>query len=173
MNDVQYSDQMRLFKLMGVQFSATRNAWGYPLWNVALGLLIAAVFHWANGPSTVLTLGLVYAVLLMLTYFFHTLGHIISAREVNAPMIEHIVTAGIQRDVYPNDRQYPREVHVGRAIGGPLMSLTLSLLTFLLWAFIPGWAFLVFAASNLIWGIVSLLPIRGMDGDVLWRGRIS
>ncbi len=160
----------RLFSVLGTPFYLTPDAWQFLPKVVLVGVLVALMLNRASGWRSVLILGVVYGLLFVLTYLLHTLGHIISAREVDAPMQANVFTGNRQVNIYaPGD--YPPSVHVGRAIGGPLMNLTLATFAFVLWAFIPGWGTLVFAGANLIVGAGALLPIDGLDGGVLWRGR--
>jgi Zn-dependent protease len=87
-------------------------------------------------------------------------------------MAENVFTGHRQINLY-NDKTRPSpNVNMGRAIGGPLMNLTLAVVFFAVWAVIPGWGMLVFAGANLVYGGVALLPLNNMDGLVLWRGGV-
>jgi Zn-dependent protease len=63
----------------------------------------------------------------------HTLGHIRSARQADAPMDGVVLTTGLQMTVYEKTDVPPRQ-HVGRALGGPLASGTLTLAAFPLYS---------------------------------------
>lgn len=169
MTETEFANKITLFTLLGTRFSITPDVWQYVLKAAGAGLIVALVFNRESGVVSVITLGLVYGVLILLTYLLHTVGHIISAREVNAPMAENVFTGRRQVNLY-NDRTRPApNVNMGRAIGGPLMNLTLAVVLFAVWAILPGWGILVFAGANLVYGAAALLPFDGWDGAVLWR----
>lgn len=167
---IKQQHRIPLFRMMGTQISATPNSWQSVIKMIVFGVILAGIFHWRQGITTVLVLGVVYGILLLITYTLHTVGHIISASSVDAPMDEHIFTASMQTNVYNDEgKTITRDMHFGRAIGGPLMNLSLAVVSFMLWAFIPGYAFLFFAIVNFIFGAGSMLPFKHFDGEIIFK----
>jgi Na+-transporting methylmalonyl-CoA/oxaloacetate decarboxylase gamma subunit len=169
MQQIDFPNKITLFTIMGTHFCATPDVWLYGVKALGGGLITAVIFNRGSGVVSIITLGVVYALLILLTYVLHTVGHIISAREVNAPMAESVFTGRRQFNVYNDTTRPTPNVNMGRAIGGPLMNLTLATIVFAVWAITPGWGILVFALANLVYGVGSLLPIEGYDGAVLIR----
>ncbi|MEO0562212.1 MAG: hypothetical protein AAF125_08860, partial [Chloroflexota bacterium] len=137
MTNDPFPNKIALPPVFGTAFAITPDAWQYALKALVVGLAAALVFNRESGVVSVMILGVVYGLLILLTYFLHTVGHIISAREVDAPMRETVWTKNRQVNLYdPGD--YPPQVHSVRASGGPLMNLTLAAFVFVVWACIPG-----------------------------------
>lgn len=82
------------------------------------------------GWSLALLLGLLAAPLHWLSEFIHQLGHAWAARRVGWPMIGIRFWGVLSTSIYPaNEGDLPAGVHIRRALGGPLFSLVLSLLS--------------------------------------------
>jgi hypothetical protein len=89
-------------------------------------------------------------------------------------MDELLFTATRGINLYSGDQsRYPGRVHLGRALGGPLLNLVWAALMF---ACVPlfGSGFLAdlvasFASTGLFIGTGSFLPLPSLDGWVIWR----
>jgi hypothetical protein len=71
-------------------------------------------------PAKVL-LAVVTTQFIQVAYTIHTAGHINSARRAGAPMDKVVIAWGLFNNVYIDNKVLPRQ-HVGRAIGGPVVS---------------------------------------------------
>jgi Zn-dependent protease len=127
----------------------------------ALALLtgaLALVLHWASA-------------------IWHQLGHAWAARRTGYPMIGIRLWFLLSTARYPSDEPpLPAEVHIRRALGGPLASFALTLvagaLALLLRPVIgPFWWLLVFlcADSLVVFTLGALLPLGFTDGSTLLR----
>src|SRR5262249_15072621 len=102
------------------------------------------------------------------------LGHIVSGRWVKAPMSAVLVTATLPVNVYDDEGEtHPREVHLARAVGGPIASAVAFIFFFFL-AVSLGWSLLWIASlSNLLLCLGSLAPVESLDGSVIWQAQIQ
>lgn len=104
----------------------------------------------------------------------HSLGHILGGKMVGSAMDELLLTLTRYVNIYegPQD-QFPARVHLGRALGG----LSLNLLVAGLFLYITLFTQNTFARDfiawggyfNLVFGLGSFLPVRSVDGEVIWR----
>ncbi len=128
-----------------------------------MGGLAAMVLHWCSE-------------------LIHQLGHAWAARRTGFPMIGICFWGVLSSSIYPRDEpELPANVHIRRALGGPLASLLLTGVGFaLLPLFRPlgGAAWLValfFALENLfVFTLQAALPLGFNDGATLlywWRRR--
>ena len=111
----------------------------------------------------------------------HHLGHAWAARRTGHPMIGIRFWGFLSTSVYPDDEgALPAQVHMRRALGGPLMSLALGLAAGLLAAALfplgglPRYLSLFAALENLLmYGLGAFLPVGFTDGSTLlhWRGK--
>lgn len=115
------------------------------------------------------------AVFMVLAYeiavFGHTIGHIISARQAQAPMGRFHLTAPMPQTIYHNEDVLPA-AHQMRAIGGPISSIILLLITLLWRPFTAvnsvGREFLTRSAwLHSFIGFGSLMPLPFIDGGAL------
>ncbi|MBN1202837.1 MAG: hypothetical protein JXJ20_13380 [Anaerolineae bacterium] len=168
--DIQTTPRRPLFTLLGVRWLATPYAvLSIPIF-VGLGVVIGLVGSAGETPGTSLLIGLVYGLLLFLMNVLHSLGHILSGKLVGAPMDANLVTATRHINIYDGPQDgYPRRVHLGRALGGPLMNILVGIVTLIVWALVGGDVLRFFAVVNLVAGIGSLAPVRSVDGEVIWR----
>ncbi len=107
----------------------------------------------------------------------HTVGHIFSARRVDAPVDSVLLASGVQVTVYHKADVVPRQ-HIGRALGGPLASGALTTTAFpLYWLFhrIPilsalteAWLF-----SNAIILAGALTPTPHFDGASILKWAVG
>ena len=104
----------------------------------------------------------------------HAAGHILGGLAVRSPMDELLFTATRGINLYSGDQaRFPGRVHLGRALGGPLLNLLWAALLFAGLPLVrPG--FLAdlaasLASTSLFIGAGSFLPLPSVDGWVIWR----
>jgi hypothetical protein len=152
--------------------------WG----TVALWLVLTLI-----GLRLQLDLGLaiVGGFIAMILHWFsetvHQLGHIIAARLTGYPMsgLRYGVPLGIfTASLYPDEPVLPNRIHLRRALGGPLMSLLLSIVAGLIAAVVYSaqpdgllwWLALFFFLENLIvFTLQSFVPLGFNDGSTILR----
>ena len=171
----------RLFRVLGVEWWATRWAWVSPLFWVGLGYGVA----WGDpagggsGAARLATAGLVYGLLLYLTNTAHTLGHIAAARLARTPMDAVVLTSTRDVNVYRGPkREVAERVRVVRSLGGPLANAVvgavclgagLGLADGSITAVTPvGWL-RMFGVFNVCIAAWTLAPVPTMDGWIVWR----
>ncbi len=166
-----YLDQprIRLFSFMGVPFTMTRNAWTALITYYVFGLLTTFVTIRGMGFGERLLWAFVYALLFLLTYIIHDVGHIIGGKMPGHPMTELLITNTRHVNIYENDPpDLDLEVHLSRATGGPLANLGASTIIFIVWAVFGGHVLATLGLLNLLFGVGSFAPVRSVDGAVIW-----
>ena len=170
--DFETTPRRTFLHAFGVDWSTTPSGWlTIPAFG-SLGLIAGLL--WWNGPlAEKLGVGFLAGLVVLSIQVLHELGHVISARLVGAPMREVRFAAIRPLTLYDDPPNLPNRAHLGRAIGGPAMNLALGLALLPLWsATTPGVAsFLlgVFTLVSIAFGLISLLPIPSVDGEVIWR----
>ncbi len=127
-----------------------------------------------NLPSALLG-GFLAALTHFLSEFWHQLGHAFAARRTWYPMIGITFVGPLASSIYPKTEPIlPAEVHIKRALGGPIASFILTLICGIFtWAVhgIGGliWYLALFclAGNLLIFTIGALLPLGFTDGSTL------
>jgi hypothetical protein len=128
-----------------------------PLLQAVLGGLVAALLHW-------------------ISEIVHNLGHAYAAWRTGYPMrgvrLGPLYLLGMS--LYPQDEgELPAEVHIRRALGGPIASLLFALLLGLLaWLLGPGnvlWWISVFAFLDnfFVFTLGGFLPLGFTDGSTI------
>jgi Zn-dependent protease len=89
-------------------------------------------------------------------------------------MDELLITATRDVNLYHGDQSLvPSQVHLVRALGGPLFNLFVAGVCAVLAALITAdfWSALVASliSTNLFFGLGGLLPLPSVDGEVIWR----
>jgi hypothetical protein len=125
--------------------------------------------------------GLVAALLHYGSEIVHNLGHAWAARRTGYPMAGIRLFGLLGMSLYPEDEpELPADVHIRRALGGPVGSLLLTLLAAVIaLALRPlgGTPWLVsafFFLENLfVFTLAAFLPLGFTDGSTLleWRGK--
>ncbi len=127
---IEAANHRKLFKLFGVDYYATTRAWlSLPLM-AGVGIVVALIFAPAQQLSTQILIGIGYGLLIILASFCHGLGHIISSRMVHAPVSSILITATVTVTHYDDATAQSSRVHVGRALGGPVLSLLIGSIIF-------------------------------------------
>ena len=147
----------------GVRLRTTGYAWIAPLWMGLCGLgLGLALSRWTGGE----TFDVRYAVLVPVGAAVHTAGHLVGGALVGAPMDGLVLNSSIPFDVYPTPAG-TRAVHLARALGGPILSALVGVVFLGFGGPLPTY----FGALNLFIALGALVPIRDIDGSVVWRSR--
>lgn len=163
------------------------------VWNVRLSakpsaimcsLLLWALYSALGGfllklpPGMAIAVGLLALALHWCSELAHQFGHIWAGRQVG------YAATGIQlwwvfsSTLYPADEPaLPTAIHLQRALGGPKLSLLLTIVAAALcFVLLPGGGFAwrlaaIFALQNLLVFIVGFLPLGFTDGSTLLRLR--
>jgi Zn-dependent protease len=158
-----------LFKFLGVEVMATPYAWfGVPSFCI-LGILVA----FGQRPETIgaatVTSGLEYGVLLYSANMIHSLGHILAAKMVGAPMEVLLLTGTRDVTLYRTSEPGPSKwMFIGRSLGGPLNNLLFGFIALGIWhTYSFAWliSLYVFNFAIAVW---TLCPVPSMDGWVIW-----
>jgi hypothetical protein len=163
--------------------------WVYARMNVFLGMLVlwgvfSAVVYFvlAFTPMASLAMGLAGVFLHYAFEFWHQYCHAWAARHTGYPMDGLLYTMMFAVSLYPKDEPaLPAEVHIRRALGGPIGSLALGVFGGILtWALHPfngvlyWFAWFVFLENLLVFGLAAFLPLGFTDGSTLlqwWKYR--
>jgi len=167
-----------LGKFWGITISITPIAWLSPL--VFFGLHAALrVLGPAQSAAELVRGGFVFVVGVEVSTLVHALGHILGGQLVHAPMDELLLTTTRGTNLYRGDQAaLPGQVHLSRALGGPLLNLVLAgaitaaggwlrpgLTTGLASEMLNS-----LVATSLTFGLGGLLlPLPSLDGQVIWR----
>lgn len=159
-----------LFTLLAVPWTADSRAILFILPKLLIGCMVAAVFTPGNTFMATILTGLVYGVLLNVILLLHILGHILSSKLAQPAMTEARITPLMIQTRYDDDPpSLSAQVHLLRAVGGPVMNLVTGTLALLVWLSVGGQYLLFFALANKIIGVMVLLPLPTVDGAVIWR----
>jgi hypothetical protein len=162
--NIDTTPRRTLFMFLGVPWTATPQAWLGVLAQMTFGVAAAVVM------GVGLASGLLWGVLVVLSVALHSIGHILGGLSVGSPMDENLVTATRHVNIYRNDPpDLPSRVHLGRALGGPLMNLAVGVLGLAIFGLSGSLTLLLFGGFNLFVGIGALAPVPSVDGEVIWR----
>lgn len=164
---------MRIGTVWGLQFSAERNV--FPAFFLAQALVSSYVYWMQHHPGWLaLVVGLLAAVLHWLSVLTHHLGHAWLAQNTGHPMNGVHFWGPLAISRYPRaEGSLPDRVHIRRALGGPLASLALGMLTGLFWGLLPPhtWprTLVGFIALDnlLVLTLGALMPLPFTDGGTL------
>lgn len=128
----EFSTEEALFRFNGVPVVIKPAFWPIPL-------LLCGVLIWLAGRRRPhlswgqrVGVGLLAMPIALIADVGHALAHTVSARLAGAPMDEVLLYAGMPRTLYRNNA-VPPQTHIGRALGGPIFSLTAALLSLRWW----------------------------------------
>ena len=167
----------RLGTWAGLQWTMTRSA---IIGAIGLWLVVAAVMVAFNIPIGSALLGGVIVVLLHeLSEIVHQLGHAWAARRTGYPMsgVRFGVLGIFATSVYPPDEPtLPAQIHIRRALGGPLFSAGLSALAIVLLIIyeeaVPHGQFVLwffFLDNFLVMTLQVFIPLGFNDGATIWH----
>ena len=175
--------EYRLGTLAGLQLRATLLAFaGSILLLVLLSGFAIGALHLPPGQAL---LGSLLAVLLhWIAALAHHLGHAWAARRTGHPMrgVRFGMLGILATSLYPPDElALPAQIHIQRALGGPMGSLLFTLVTLATGLVLQtageslGWVGTIFFLDNLlVFGLGPFLPLGFTDGSTLlhwWRKR--
>lgn len=166
----------RLGRLSGLELSAGHSAisWSIALWSV-MAALAALILRMPVG--TAVGMGLAVSILHWFSELVHQFGHAVAARKTGYPMTGIRFWGLLSTALYPDDEPaLPAEIHVRRALGGPIASLVLTFIAWLLMTAARGddgplwWIAVFFFAENLlVFTLQAFVPLGFNDGSTLWR----
>lgn len=164
----------KIGRLAGLQLSAAPSA---VMASVVLWLLLSSLAFWLlRLPlGTAVLGGLLGTWLHWFSEIMHHLGHAWAARRVGFPMAGLRLWFLLGVSLYPRDEgDLPATIHIRRALGGPLLSLLLSILGASLALLLRAsgglayWLALFFCLENLfVFSLGALLPLGFTDGNTL------
>ncbi len=172
LENLKTTRRYRLFSLFGIDWLATPYAPASLLLHVLFGVLIAFALDGRAGIGALFWTGVVYGLLLYLASILHILGHIVSSRLAGGPLDTVLFTATFPMTLYEDSlaRQahLTRWIHIGRALGGPLIHLLTGLVLLAFYRLDPSRFLAFFILVNLIVGVWVLFPFPNIDGGVIW-----
>jgi hypothetical protein len=171
----------RLGTVGGVKITARPSAIiaSIALWAVATE--VATAFFGASLAAGILQ-GLIVTLIHWLSDMLHQAGHAIAARLTGYPMSGLRLWFLLSSGLYPLDEpELPARTHVRRALGGPIMSLIVTVIAGVIASLLgtagsPYTWIVVFAFLDnfLIFTLGAFLPLGFTDGSTLlrlWRAR--
>lgn len=165
--------KISLGKFWGVEIVITSLVWLGPFLFFALHFVLN--LHNFNLTLTErLSQSFYFTIAVEITTMIHALGHIISGKIVKSPMDELLITALRDVNRYHGDQsQIKSTTHLGRALGGPVINIIVGLICIFIASSIPTgfWSNLntSMISVNLFFGIGGFLPLKSVDGEVIWR----
>lgn len=172
--------EIKLGRVAGLPVSATVSA--VVVW-IVLWIVLAFVDADIVGRSLIAAIlgGLVGVVLHALSLLGHDLGHAFAAQRVGYPMERIRYWGPLSSTLYPEDEpSLPADIHIRRALGGPIGSLILSVVAVIIAEAVrplgatATWlgVFLVFD-NFVVLTLGALTPLGFNDGSTLlyWWGR--
>jgi hypothetical protein len=141
------------------------------LW-IILGFVGVYLLNFSLSKATIL--GLVAVVLHWVAVILHQVGHALAARFTGHPMTGIRLWGPLSSSEYPPDEPtLAKAIHIRRALGGPVLSVVVSVLALILLFFLRAessswWLTLFFFLDNLlVLTVGSLLPLGFTDGSTL------
>ena len=117
---------------------------------------------------------MLFTIAVEITTILHAFGHILSGKIVHSAMDELLITTTRDVNLYHGDQsRVPGYVHLVRSIGGPIFNLLVAGVFIFFSTKVSQGFFSDLIASligtNLFFGIGSFVPLRSVDGEVIWR----
>lgn len=155
--------------VMDVEVAATRGWWAQPLGMVLGGQVLG---HFFGKPGHHTRGGLGYAAAMAACGAVHSVGHITSARMVEAPMDTLLITPMRTYTLYDDTGEpISEDQHRGRAIGGPVANLAAGFGALFLSLFVKNRYLRFFGIASAFVGLASLIPAAGNDGEELFLNK--
>ena len=156
-------------RVFGVEVARTRGWWVQPLGIISggmlLGRLVGASGHRVRG-------GLEMTAILGAVTALHQLGHIATARIVDAPMDTLLITPIRTYTLYDDTgKVISPDQDIGRSIGGPAANIGIGLGALALSAIVKCRALRIFGALSVLVGLGALIPVAGNDGVELFGSK--
>ena len=166
----------RFGRVSGLDLSARPSTirWSIALWTVTAALA-ALLLHIAVGAAV--AVGLAALILHWFSVLVHQFGHAVAARRTGFPMNGIRFWGLLSTALYPEDEPpLPAGTHIQRALGGPIASLVLTFLAWMLMTAARGddgpiwWITIFFFAENLVvFTLQAFVPLGFNDGATLWH----
>ncbi len=151
----------------GVEVARTRGWWLHLLAIVFGGFLLGRV---AGNPGHRLRDGLQTTAALGAVTGLHQIGHMATARIVDAPMDMLLITPIRIYTLYDDTgKTISRGQDIGRAIGGPAANIGFGLGALVLSMFVKCRFVRFFGVISALVGLGALTPFAGNDGEELFR----
>jgi hypothetical protein len=163
---IEEEPRRRIGDVLDVEVAITRG-WWIPLLEILLGGQLLGRFF--GKPGHQVGSGLGYSACMVAATATHALGHITTARMVEAPMDTLLVTPIRPYTLYDDAGEtISEDQHRGRAIGGPVGSLAAGFGALLLSRFIKNRYLRFFGLASVAVGFGALVPVFGNDGEELF-----
>ena len=171
--DLDTVRQIPLGRFWGIRLSVTPFTWLGPFVFFLLGVLLNALRTGMSLTETLYKAG-IFVIGVEISTLVHALGHMLGGKLVRSPMDELLLTATRGVNLYQGDQSsLPSSVHLGRAMGGPILNLLVYALMLQLLT-ISGIGFRTdllasIASTSLFMGVGGFAPLPSVDGEVIWR----
>jgi hypothetical protein len=141
-----------------------------------LGLTVVGILLLGYSLPKAILMGFAAMLLHWVADLLHQAGHALAARSTGYPISGIRLWGLLSSTVYPPDEtSLPRSLHVRRALGGPIVSLLVSILAAAVLLLLHSgswiwWLDLFFLLDNfLVFTLGALLPLGFTDGSTLLR----
>jgi hypothetical protein len=155
--------------VLDVEVAVTRGWWLQPLGMVLGGQLLGRFFGASKHHRRS---GLGYSAGRAAAGVAHAVGHVATARMVEAPMDTLLVTPIRTYTLYDDAGEtISPDQHRGRAIGGPAANFAAGFAALFLSLFLKNRYLRFFGIASSFIGRGSLIPVAGNDGEELFRSK--
>lgn len=168
--DIETTPRHRVFLLFGVPAKITPFGWLGTAQPFMGGIVLGALLSIGQSAGVVLGNALLTGMLVVISVYLHSIGHIIGGKLVGAPMDELLLTMTRQVNIYHGPQEFPSRVHLARAMGGPIANIVFGITLLVGWLTVGGIPLAVLGVGNILGGLAAaLLPIPSVDGEILYR----
>lgn len=165
---------VRLGQLAGIPVYGAADWQLLPAAIAATGIAGGMIAGPGKGFFGNVVVGLGYGAMLAGSMVVHQLGHISSGRAVGQQMDGIVLQFPVPIELYAKrGRDVSIDTHRIRAIGGPMANLAVGLFARGISKRTGGRLGKATAFIHLAHAAGSLLPLKGLDGEVLWLGKSS
>jgi predicted MFS family arabinose efflux permease len=168
---IEDEPRRRVGHLRDVSVAVTRGWWLPPALTLGAGQLLGRVRGRADHP---VRRGLGYSAAIGAASAVHALGHIQTARMVEAPMDTLLLTPIRLYTLYDDTgKTITRDQDIGRAIGGPAANVSIGMGALLLSLVLKNRYLRFFGVASTLFGLAALIPAAGNDGEELFRPKTT
>ncbi|MCA9858671.1 MAG: hypothetical protein KC438_03075 [Thermomicrobiales bacterium] len=163
---IQDEPRRRIGEVLDVDVAVTRGWWVQPLGMLAAGQVLGRFFGNAKRRTRS---GLCFTAGMAAAGAVHAVGHIVTARMVEAPMDTLLLTPIRTFTLYDDTGEtISADQHRGRAIGGPVANITAGIGALLLSIVVKHRYLRFFGIASTFIGVGALVPVAGNDGEELF-----